>query len=368
MYKIALIIVTFLLVVLASAPQAQAQAQTQVQPQTASSPDPNSKFRGKIISNPAKPAADLTANALATPTALNTTATTTSVSVYDVWFDLQGDHDGDGYYHQFDVNFDIDTLRSSQRIFVVGELQGEHQQTLFQTEVYTIYGASGNDTYQARVLLTDGYPSDQYTLSLSIHDADTGAELLHYSNTDNPQLADLYLEDSSRENAALHSISIYELAFDLSGDQDRDGYFTDITVEVDADAPGQSRWVYARISLIDPHDHWREINTSQDFRLQDYSSQDRYLSRLSLDYGFDPARYQLAVQLYDADSGNLLITTTSPLATPLHMESQDWDNDAYSVVVEEEYYSAASGGSVGLFFLLMLGLLLLVGRWRKSSK
>ncbi|RLT92095.1 choice-of-anchor H family protein [Ketobacter sp.] len=366
MYKIALIIVTFLLVVLASAPQAQAM------PQAATPPDPNSKFRGKIISNPAKPAADFTAHALAAPTALNSATTTASVSVYDVWFDLQGDHDGDGYYHQFDVNFDIDTLRSSQRIFVVGELQGElhgeHQQTLFQTEVYTIYGTSGNDTYQARVLLTDGYPSDQYALSLSIHDADTGAELLHYSSADNPQLADLYLEDSSRESAALHSISIYELAFDLSGDQDRDGYFTDITVEVDADAPGQSRWVYARISLIDPHDYWREIHTSQDFRLQDYSSQDRYMSRLSLDYGFDPARYQLAVQLYDADSGNLLITTTSPLATPLHMESQDWDNDAYRVVVEEEYYATASGGSVGLFFLLMLGLLLLAGRWRKSSK
>ncbi|NIQ10086.1 MAG: hypothetical protein GWO08_09960, partial [Gammaproteobacteria bacterium] len=75
-----------------------------------------------------------------------------------------------------------------------------------------------------------------------------------------------------------------------------------------------------------------------------YSSSDRYYTRITLDYGFDPNRYQLAVQLYDANSGSLLLTSTTPASTALHMESVDWDNDEYVVVVEEEYYASGSGG------------------------
>src|SRR3990167_5910600 len=36
-------------------------------------------------------------------------------SMYDMWFDFTRDDDGDGYYHQFNINFDIDTRFSSAR-------------------------------------------------------------------------------------------------------------------------------------------------------------------------------------------------------------------------------------------------------------
>ena len=358
MYKIALVIVTFLLVVLANSPQAHAASTDAMEPGT--------KFRGKLVTNPTKSDRPVTAQRLLDPA--TATVNGTSVSVYDVWFDMVGDTDGDGYYHQFDVNFDIDTLYSSQRIYVIGELHGGTSQVLFQTDPYTLTGNSGSDSYQARVLLTDGYPSDQYELSLTVYDADTHAQLLHYDGQNNYQLATLYLEDSSRESAAMDNVSVYELGFELSSDLDGDGYFTEIAVDLDADAPGQQRWVYARISLIDPHNDWTEIKTSNDFLLQDYSSNDHYYTRLSLDYGFDPARYRLAVQIYDANSGSLLITSMSPSSTPLHMESIDWDNDAYVVVIEEEYYASGSGGSTSLFLLVMLSLFLLANRYRKSVK
>lgn len=358
MYKIALVIVTFLLVVLANSPQAHAA--------TTDTVEAGAKFRGKLVSNPGKSERPVTTQKLIDPN--TATVNGTSVAVYDVWFDMLGDTDGDGYYHQFDVNFDLDTLYSHQRVYVIGKLHGNTSQVLFQTEPYTLNGDSGSDSYQARVLLTDGYPSGQYELSLTVYDADSHAQLLHYDSQDNYRLASLYLEDSSRESAAMDNISVYELGFELSSDLDGDGYFTEIAVDLDADAPGQQRWVYARISLIDPRNDWTEIKTSNDFLLQDYSSNDRYYTRLSLDYGFDPARYRLAVQIYDANSGSLLLTSTSPGSTPLHMESIDWDNDVYVVVVEEEYYASGSGGSTSLFLLVMLSLFLLVNRYRKSVK
>ncbi|NIQ10085.1 MAG: hypothetical protein GWO08_09955, partial [Gammaproteobacteria bacterium] len=74
------------------------------------------------------------------------------------------------------------------------------------------------DSYQARILLTDGYPSDRYELSLTIYDADTDTVLQNYDNYDDSRLGDLYLEDSSRESAATNSLSIYEMSFELNGD------------------------------------------------------------------------------------------------------------------------------------------------------
>ena len=358
MYKVALIIVTFLLVVLANSPKAHAA-------EAGSIVTNHSKVSGNIITNPNKSDTEFSARSMSAPSAA--TATLTEVSVYDVWFDMEGDTDGDGYFHQFSINFDIDTAFSSQRIYVKGELHGTTSQPLFQTAPYDLSGDSGNDSYQAKVLLTEGYPSGQYALTLSIYDADSEQLLLQYDAQDRIHLGELYLESGDYESAALDSISVYELRFELSEDYDGDGYFTEIAVDLDADAPGQQRWVYARISLIDSFNQWTTINTSDAFRLDDYSANDRYYTRVDLDHGFDPDHYRLAVEIFDANSGNLLLTTTSPSNTLLKMESNDWDNDAY-VVVEEEYYASASGGSTGIFLLLMLSLLLIVSRMKKSTK
>lgn len=352
MYKIAFVIVAGLLVILASNPQAQAATSTNV--------NAGSKFSGKIISNPDK------GNSIAVARGFSAQAygsNSNPVSVYDVWFSMLEDSDGDGYYHQFAVNFDIDTVYSQQEIYVVGELSAASQQILFQTEPYTLNGDSGNDSYQADVLLTDGYPSDQYELILSVYDADSGTLLLRYDGSHNSQLGRLYLEDNGWESVAQQGITLYQLSFELSGDQDGDGYYTDLSVELDADAPGQERWVYTRISLIDPYGNWNAISTSSAFALHGYNSSDRYTTHAVLDYGFDPATYQLGIEIYDANTEVLLLTNTTPLSTPVNMESTDWDADEYyEVYVEEEYSASGSGGSTSALLLLLLGGMWVVRR------
>ena len=144
MYKVALIIVSFLLVVLASTPEAHAA--------TTNTAETGSKVRGKLVTNPDKQGKAFSAQKLSDPASAAISGP--AASVYSVWFDWIGDTDGDGYYHQFDVNFDIDTVFSSQRVYVIAELSGSTSQILFQTEAYTLTGASGDDSYQARALLT----------------------------------------------------------------------------------------------------------------------------------------------------------------------------------------------------------------------
>ena len=348
MYKIAFVIVTLLLVILANSPQAQAA--------NSLGDNATSKFSGKIVNNPDK------ANSIAVArgfSAQTYSSNSSPVGFYDVWFNMLEDSDGDGYYHQFEVNFDIDTVFSYQEIYVIGELAAASQQILFQTEPYTINSNSGNDSYQASVLLTDGYPSDQYELTLSVYDAETNALLLQYDAGHNSQLGQLYLEDNGRESVAQQGITLYQLSFEVSGDLDGDGYYTDLSVELDADAPGQQRWIYTRISLINPYGSWTTINTSATFALHGYDSSDRYTTHAVLDYGFDPATYQLGIEIYDAETEALLLTSTTPLSTPLNMESTDWDHNYedgdYEVYVEEEYYASGSGGSAGVLMLLLLG-------------
>lgn len=356
MYRFAIAVVAFLILVMANHPQAMAAELNQSN---------GTKTKAKQITNPNKTESGLNTRALNFSGASYDSAQ--SVSVYDVWFDMQEDSDGDGYYHRFDVNFDIDTVYNSQTIYVIAEITGSTSQTLFQTEPYTLNGNSGNDSYQVNVLLTEGYPAAQYELTLRIYDAANNELLLQYGAQDNNALYNLYLEDSSQEAFAGSSLSMYELAFELSEDYDADGYYTELAVSFDADTPGDNQWVYARVSLIDPYGQWRTIRTSSAFLLSGYNSSDRYSAHIVLDYGFDPETYQLAVELYDADNHNLLLTSTTPLSTPLHLESTEWD-DSYSVIVEEEYYASASGGSTGMLMLTVLLALLILKRRYKSEK
>jgi len=364
MYKTAITIVTALLVILASHTEANAASLDSTSSNTSTTSSNNgAKVRGTLTGNPDKTESNINIRSLN-----SYGSSAPAVSVYDIWFNMTADSDGDGYYHQFDISFDIDTNVSSQRIYVTGELHGSTSQVLFQTDPYTLSGSSGSDTYQVRVLLTDGYATDQYELALNIYDADSGALLLQYDGVDDYRLNNLYLEDSSRESAYSAALSMYELSFELSNDLDGDGYYTDLAVQFDADAPGQQQWVYARISLLDSYGQWYEIKQTAAFMLNDYSSSDRYATRIMLDYGFAPDRYQLAIELYDADTNSLLLTSTSPQGTPVKVESADYDNAYYSVTVEESYYASGSGGSLDICMLVALVLVALVVGRRKSNK
>lgn len=356
MYKLAIAIVTLLLIILSGHPTAQAA--------TIDQQGSGTKVSSQLTNNPNKVAAPLNSRSL---NAASYHSGVPEVRIYDAWLDMRADSDGDGYHHLFDITFDIDSIANGHSIYVIGELQGSSRQILFRTDPYTVNGGSGEDTYQVRVLLTDGYPPGQYQLILHVYDANSNNLLITYDGLDNHRLNNLFLEDSSWEGVHTDALSLYQLNFELSQDWDADGYYSRLTLQFDADAPGQLRWVYARISLIDPWGQWIVIRNSADFAIEDYSDNDRYQATIDLDYGIAAAGYQLAVELYDADTHTLLLTSTTPEYSPIQLESSEYE-ESYGVIVEEEYYVSGSGGSFGVWSLLMMLMIVLTLRRQRSNK
>ena len=275
-----------------------------------------------------------------------------TVGVYDVWFDMQTDNDGDGYYSKFKLNFDIDSRYNNHRIYVTGHLNNEASTPLFRTDPFSISGETGNDTYSATVLLTEGYPSSQYDLTLRIYDAQTNSLLLTWGPVQDGRMSQLFLEDSARDAVSSADVQVFELAYTLRDDRDGDGYFTSADVRIDVDAPYQSRSIYASLFLIDHHNNWIPLLDSTTTNINGFSNTDALRVDFVLDSGFDPQRYRLGAQIYDAWNHNLLVTATSPESTPLHMESIEYDTNGYY----DDHHSR-SGGATGIVLLAGLALL-----------
>ncbi|MAR91538.1 MAG: hypothetical protein CML06_11755 [Pseudomonadales bacterium] len=344
MYKLAIAIVTFLLLLLVGHTQA-AELMT----------SPGAKVKGGLVTDSERAATPLQPRALH-----GNTHSSPGLQLFAVDVELREDSDGDGYYHRFGVTLDLDLPFDSREIYVVGRLA---QRILFQTEPYTVAGVQGSDAYRVDVLLTEGYPAQRYSLSLEVYAADSEQLLQQFGAVEAPALGALYLEDQQQEAVQAQALSIYELAFELSQDWDGDGYYTDLALDLDADAPGRERWVYAEVSLLDTAGYGLPLRTSAPFLLRDYASNDRYRTALTLDYGYSPQAYRLRVDLYDADTHTLLLTGYSPNHTPLYMESLEWDEDAY-------YSDPGSrhGGSLSLWLLAAFCVLLMLARNARSDK
>ena len=327
---------------------------------------PVAKFAGATVTNPQRAeSANTDGNDSQGKMAAKYIGNGNSVGVYDIWFDQHTDNDGDGYHSKFKLFFDIDSRYTNHRIYVTGQINNGASTPLFRTDPFVVSGETGNDTYSATVLLTDGYPSDQYDLTLRIYDAQSNALLLTWGPQQDGQMSQLFLEDAERDAVSNADLQVFEFAYTLHSDQDGDGYFTEADVRIDADAPQQSRAVYASLFLIDRGNNWIPLRNSSVVTVSGYSAADAIRMDFALDSGFDPQRYRLGVQLHDAYNHNVLVTATTPDSAPARMESVDYDGSVY--VVEEEYYYEEeyehSGGATGL--VLIAGIVLL---WRLRAR
>lgn len=328
---------------------------------------PAAKFAGEITLNPQRTESDTVAassdNAKA---AAKYIASGSSVGIYDIWFAEQQDNDGDGYHSRFKLFFDIDSRYTNHRIYVTGQLNNGTSTPLFRTEPFAVSGETGNDTYSATVLLTDGYPSTQYDLTLRVYDANSNTLLLTWGPQQDGRMSQLFLEDAGRDQVSNADIQVFEFAYTLHTDRDGDGYFTDADVRIDVDAPQHTRQLYASLFLIDHGDNWIPLRNSAVVTVTGYSNADAIRINFGLDSGFAPQHYRLGVQLHDAYSHNLLLTSTTPGSALARMESVDYDSSYY--VVEEVYYEEEHGHSGGATGIVLLAGVIALWRGRKQRK
>ncbi|MDJ0748816.1 MAG: choice-of-anchor H family protein [Woeseiaceae bacterium] len=117
---------------------------------------------------------------------------------------LFSDFDNDGYYFGIDLMFDADTTWAAADVFAVVYLSYEYGpwNEYAETEDFTIYGASGDDSYIIETELVSGYPTGSYDILIELFDAFDGTYLTSIGPDDTSELALLPLEDSVLDTPA----------------------------------------------------------------------------------------------------------------------------------------------------------------------
>ena len=136
-------------------------------------------------------------------------ATTSQSPNTDFWFfdatvDLFSDLDGDGYYFGIDLNFDADTLFVEADVYAVIYLSFElgPWNEYAETDIFTIFGATGDDAYTVETELVSGYLSGEYDILIELYDALDDSLVATFGPEDTSELAFLPLEDAGRDAPA----------------------------------------------------------------------------------------------------------------------------------------------------------------------
>ena len=124
----------------------------------------------------------------------------------DFWFYtadvvLFADEDEDGYFYGIDLLFDADTVYSEAAVYAVLylSLDGGPWLEYAATEVFDIYGATGDDEFVVVTELLAGYPSGSYDILIELFDTYDDSFVAEFGPVDTSELAYLPLEDAERD-------------------------------------------------------------------------------------------------------------------------------------------------------------------------
>ena len=99
---------------------------------------------------------------------------------------------------------------------------------------------------------------------------------------------------------------IVSVGSSVYSDADRDGFFSNFSISLDADTVYLDARVYARILLREGDQEYQLFHTSQIFDLRNYSLGDSYRIEGKLVSNYPAAYYDVQVDLFDAYDGSLL--------------------------------------------------------------
>jgi hypothetical protein len=199
---------------------------------------------------------------------------------------------------------------------------------------------------------TEGSGKDQHRVSAS------HAELIEHRFS----AADVAALSKVRAPAASSAVTIgdhwiYDAGATVYDDFDADGYYRFVSVRIDADTFFSRSFVYAVIYLSADGEWFEHFYSTKDFEINGATSDDEYFIDVELVSGYPPGRYDVLVELYDADLG-LYMDEFGPEQSPtlelLPLEDASFDEPVPPVIVVEEH---GGGGAMSLWMVLaLLGL------------
>ena len=176
------------------------------------------------------------------------------------------------------------------------------------------------------------------------------------------------------DNISYHyggDITIYDAFTTLISDFDHDGFYHRFSVAIDADTIYSTSWVYAKLYLSYEGGPWNYYATSDDFHIHGDSELDIHVVETELAEGFPAGYYDILIELYDADYGDLLHSYgpyDDDSLSALPLEDSVYDSDYYSTGVTTEVIVAGHGGISSWLFAAfgLAGILRLYCRNRKQ--
>jgi hypothetical protein len=175
-----------------------------------------------------------------------------------------------------------------------------------------------------------------------------------------------------RPQLVLNSSSywIYDGKVAFLTDRDGDRFYSEFSVEFDADTEFLSSQVYARLYL-GRDEVFKEFHSTANFFINSDSSEDTLVVESQLVSGFAPADYEVLIELYQASTNQLVAVLDGTSDADLYLlplESQNFEQDHLDTVVVVHESGGSSG--VGTIAWLCLGLMtrLCWRRWHPEFK
>lgn len=123
-------------------------------------------------------------------------------NIGEVYTDLIVDEDRDGFYSRFQITFDPDADFENRWVYarIWVRASGGDWIEEFVTEDWLVETSGTRDAYVLDIDWISGYPTSYYDVQIDLFDAATDA-LIAFAGSERPELAQLPLEDRSRDRA-----------------------------------------------------------------------------------------------------------------------------------------------------------------------
>jgi len=146
---------------------------------------------------------------------------------------------------------------------------------------------------------------------------------------------------------------VFDASVELSADVDRDGYYSAIKLNFDADTIYGVADVYAVLYLSYELGPWNEYASTDDFTIYGASGDDEYFIETDLITGYLTGEYDVLIELFDTYDGTFVASfgpNESSKLSYLPLEDASRDTPPTTTIIVNE----GGGGSLGLLGLLAL--------------
>lgn len=292
-----------------------------------------------------------------TPQAYTSQIIVSSSNIY-----LEYDDDSDGYYNRLAIELALAAVTGDRNLQATLYINDSHNWTaLYTGNPFTISRRDELYRYEIETALSSGYSAGYYELMIELYDSDSGELVYIIDSETDADFASVGLESADYEADRIFDYEVFSIDSILYDDYDYDGFYSYYQITLDIDTTFTYANLNADIYLRNRSrgEDWVYEYTTDDFVIRGLSSRDKITISGDLLSGYPSGYYDVLIEIFDADTGELVLSVGPENHTLSGLELEDQERDGYddSVAV---YTDISGAGSVQwwlIYFLLGLSVI-----------